>query len=161
MKILLYACIPVKPLCLLEMKHNPLMNFILAVPHWLLEHSTKVPLVYSSWKGWGLTIITVRCIGERCKVKYSSSCRLWKGKSEKGNFCSGSESCLVFVVVFYSPDWKQTIAVSDLEQKKKKKGNMLMDIKTNEFHSWNGGSQQEVDWKHSMISFISSYFWQL
>lgn len=43
----------------------------------------------------------VICIGESGKVKYFLAGRLWRGKSEKGNFCSASECFLDLVFFFF------------------------------------------------------------
>lgn len=159
MKILLYIYIPVKPLCLLEMRHNPLMNFMLAVPHRLLKCSTKVSLAYSSSKGWGFYSYTVTSVDETWELKYSLAGRSMhcEGASQRGQCCWDSVCTIANAAWFsYAPDDARPSRLVPSNQGRREYAN---GHKRNEFHSWNGGDQQEVDWKHSMISFISSYFW--
>lgn len=117
----IYIYIPVKPLCLLEMRHNPLMNFMLAVPHRLLKGSTKVSLAYSSSKGWGFYYYTVTCVDETWELKYSLAGRSahCEGASQRATLLGfrlyHSECCLVFLW----SRWCQTITLRAFEPGKK------------------------------------------
>lgn len=157
----IYIYIPVKPLCLLEMRHNPLMNFMLAVPHRLLKGSTKVSLAYSSSKGWGFYYYTVTCVDETWELKYWNTPWLAEvhivKEQVRGQRCWDSDCTIVNAAWFsYGPDDARPSRFVPSNQERREYAN---GHKRNEFHSWNGGDQQEVDWKHSTISFISSYFW--
>lgn len=112
------------------MRHILLMNYMLAVHHWLLKDSTNVSLVYNSSKGWGFfTIKAVICIDENYKLKYSLAgrsmyCECMSGRIILLQFCLYCTDCCLFFLR------SRLISYHCIQcPRTRKEGNMLMHTK--------------------------------